>query len=104
MLFHLGSSETNTFRFRPIVGLFFSSSCELVIAKIQIQIQIERIKNLSPLLTDEYYSETDEELADDQDEVLNICYDLKALIHDYFHSVRKDTYSTTQIYLIETSS
>lgn len=60
----------------------FSSSYELMMAKAQIQ--IERIKNLSPLPTDEYYSETDEELANDQDEVLKTCYDLKALIPDYF--------------------
>ena len=60
----------------------FSSSYELMMAKAQIQ--IERIKNLSPLPTDDYYSETDEELADDQDEVLKTCNDLKVLIPDYF--------------------
>ena len=60
----------------------FLSSYALMLAKAQIQ--IERIKNLSPLPTDEYYSETDEELVDDQDEVLKICDGLKALIADYF--------------------
>ena len=60
----------------------FSSSYELMMAKTQIQ--IERIKHLSPLPTDEYYSETDERLAGDQDEVLNTCYKLKALLPHYF--------------------
>ena len=48
------------------------------------QIQIELIKNFSPLPTDEYYSETDEKLVEDQEEVLKICDDVKALIADYF--------------------
>ena len=60
----------------------FSSSYELMMAKVQIQ--IERIKNLSPLPTEEYFSETDEELAEDQDEVLKTCHDLKELIPYYF--------------------
>ena len=60
----------------------FSSSYELMMAKTQIQ--IERIKNLSPCPSDEYYSETDEELAGSQDKILEVCYDLKAAIPDCF--------------------
>lgn len=63
----------------------FSSSYELMMAKTEIQ--IERIKNLSPLPTDEYFSETDEELADHQDEVLMTCYDLLSLVPSYFPSL-----------------
>ena len=60
----------------------FSSSYELMVAKTQIQ--IERIKNLSPRTTDEYYSESDEELAADRDKILELCYELKAAITDLF--------------------
>lgn len=42
----------------------FSSSHDLMMAKTQIQ--IERVSNLSPSPTDEFYSETDEELAKNQ--------------------------------------
>ena len=62
----------------------FSSSYELMMQKVEIQ--IERIKNLSPLPTDEYFSETDEELAHHQDEVLTTCYHLLSLIPSYFPS------------------
>ena len=60
----------------------FSTSSDLMISKIQIQ--IERIKDLSPSINDEYYSETDEELAGHQDEVLSICDSLKDLVPAYF--------------------
>lgn len=50
------------------------------------QIQIVRVSNLSPSPTDEFYSETDEELAKDQHEVLNTCHNLKALIPKIFPS------------------
>lgn len=71
----------------------FSSSYELMMAKMQIQ--IERIKHLSPLSTDEYYSETDEELAKDQDEILRVCHDLKELIPDYFSPSASDKNTNT---------
>ena len=60
----------------------FSSSYELMMAKTQIQ--IERIKVLSPLPTDEYHSQINEELAEDQDEILKTCHDSKELIPYYF--------------------
>lgn len=71
----------------------FSSSYELMMAKMQVQ--IERIKNLSPSSTDEYYSETDEELAKDQDEVLKTCHDLEKLIPDYFFHIDNDKNTNT---------
>ena len=71
----------------------FLSSYTLMLAKAQIQ--IERIKNLSPLSTDEYYSESDEELMDDQDEILKICDDLKTLIADYFSPLGNDKDTNT---------
>ena len=49
----------------------------------KLEIQVKRIKNLSPLPTDECFSETDEELADHQDEALTTCYDLLSLIPSY---------------------
>ena len=60
----------------------FSSSSDLMAAKTQIQ--IERINNLSPSPGDEYYSDNDEELAEDKDEVLEICCTLKTLVPTYF--------------------
>jgi hypothetical protein len=48
------------------------------------QIQIERIKNLSPSPTDEYYSETDEMLAEEQEDVLETCHKLEELIPSIF--------------------
>lgn len=71
----------------------FSSSCELMLAKIQLQ--IDRIKNLSPFPTDEYYSENDEELAVDQDEILKTCDGLRSLIPDYFSPYDTGEYTNT---------
>ncbi|WEW59784.1 hypothetical protein PRK78_005264 [Emydomyces testavorans] len=56
----------------------FTSTHDLMLAETQIQ--IERIKNFSPLPTDEYFSETDEELAPDQEDILKTCYKLKELV------------------------
>ena len=63
----------------------FSSSYELMLAKAQLQ--IESIKNLSPLPTDDYYCENDEELAPRQDEILETCNQMMELIPDYFSPV-----------------
>ncbi|KAE8415350.1 hypothetical protein BDV36DRAFT_298207 [Aspergillus pseudocaelatus] len=41
---------------------------------------IERIKHLSPLPTDDFYSETDEVLAEEQGDVLDTCYSLEELL------------------------
>ena len=60
----------------------FSSSSDMMMAKIQIQ--IERLKNLSPSPDDEYYTETDEDLVEDQEKVLDICHTLKELVPLYF--------------------
>lgn len=63
----------------------FSSSCELMLARARLQ--IESIKNLSPLPTDDYYCENDEELAPHQDEILEICNKLIEIIPDWFSPV-----------------
>lgn len=60
----------------------FPSSYEFMMAKTRMQ--IERIKHLSPLPTDDYYSETEEALAEKQDNVLDACYNLEALVPHIF--------------------
>lgn len=60
----------------------FASSHDLMLAEMEIQ--IERVKNLSPSRTDEYFSETDEELAEDKEAVLETCYKLKDLVPTIF--------------------
>ena len=50
------------------------------------RMQIERIKHLSPLPTDDYYSETEEVLAEEHDGVLDACYSLEALVPHVFPS------------------
>lgn len=62
----------------------FSSLHDLMMANAQIR--IERVSNLSPSPSYEIYSETDEELAKDQHEVLKTCQNLKALIPKIFPS------------------
>ncbi|KFY06577.1 hypothetical protein V491_08586, partial [Pseudogymnoascus sp. VKM F-3775] len=53
-------------------------------ALMKIDLQIERIKNLSPSPTDEYFSEVDADLVEDQFEALETCYALKNLIAQTF--------------------
>ena len=65
----------------------FSSSHDLMMAKTQIQ--IERVSNLSPSPTHKFYSETDKGLAKDQQEVIKIYHNLKALIQKIFPRVLK---------------
>ena len=60
----------------------FSPLYDLMIAKTQIQ--IERASNLSPSPTDEFDSEMDEELAEDQEGVLETCHNLKGPIPKVF--------------------
>lgn len=60
----------------------FTSSHDLMLAETEIQ--IERVKHLSPLPTDEYFSETDEELAEDREAVLETCCKLKELVPAIF--------------------
>ena len=50
----------------------------------ETDIQTERIKKLSPSPTDEYYSETDEELAEDQEAILETCNRLRQLVPAVF--------------------
>ena len=64
-------------------GPFFSSH-DLMMAKTQIQ--IDRVSRFSPSPTDEFYSETDKELAKNQHEVLETCHNLKSLILKIFPS------------------
>ncbi|QMW46778.1 hypothetical protein G4B11_010233 [Aspergillus flavus] len=45
---------------------------------------IERIKHISPLPTDDFYSETDEVLAEEQDDVLDTCYSLEEFVSYIF--------------------
>ncbi|ODM24201.1 hypothetical protein SI65_02089 [Aspergillus cristatus] len=60
----------------------FPSSYELMMAKTRMQ--IERIKHLSALPIDDYYSETEAVLAEEQDDVLNACYSLETLVPHIF--------------------
>ncbi|KAE8137446.1 hypothetical protein BDV38DRAFT_282993 [Aspergillus pseudotamarii] len=56
----------------------FPASYQFMMAKTRMQ--IERIKHLSALSTDDYYSETDEVLAVEQEDVLDTCYSLEKLV------------------------
>ena len=60
----------------------FKSSHDLMLAKTDMQ--IERIKHLSPIPTDDYYCENDEGLAEEKDIVLETCYKLKRLVPTVF--------------------
>ncbi|KAB8224477.1 hypothetical protein BDV33DRAFT_199512 [Aspergillus novoparasiticus] len=53
------------------------------------RMQIERIKHLSPLPTDDFYSETDEALAEEQDDVWDTCYSLEELVSYIFPPPRE---------------
>ncbi|KAJ5934456.1 hypothetical protein N7466_004003 [Penicillium verhagenii] len=66
----------------------FSCSYQYMMAKTRMQ--IERIKHLSPLPTDDYYSETDELLAEDQEDVLDTCHSLEALVPHIFSPHGRD--------------
>lgn len=68
------------------------------------QIQIERVSNLSPSATEEFYSETDEDLAKDQHEVLKTCLNLKALIPKIFPSPPNGRKEINVLYLSDLSN
>lgn len=56
----------------------FPASYQFMMAKTRMQ--IERIKHLSALPTDDYHSETDKVLAEEQEDVLDTCYNLEKLV------------------------
>lgn len=58
--------------------------CSYSLLMAEIEIQILCIKNLSTSLMDDYYLEMNVDLAENQKEVLRICYDLKKFIPDIF--------------------
>ncbi|KAL4782572.1 kinase-like domain-containing protein [Aspergillus varians] len=60
----------------------FKSSCDLMLAKTNMQ--IERIKHLSPNPGDDYYNETDEYLAKHEKDVLEACNGLRDLVPGIF--------------------